>query len=84
MSSATSDPVHAAGKILIDTFEKPVLFAWSREDPVFPLAHAKRYANALKQATVEAVDEAYSFIAEDQPGWLSDVLAKFAASVAKR
>jgi pimeloyl-ACP methyl ester carboxylesterase len=84
MSSATSDPVHAAGKILIETFEKPVLFAWSREDPVFPLAHAERYASALKHATVQAVDDAYSFIAEDRPEWLSDVLAKFAASTAKR
>lgn len=84
MSSATSDPVHAAGNALIETFDKPVLFAWSREDPVFPLAHAVRYSGALKHATVEAVDDAYSFIAEDQPGWLADVLAKFAVSVVKQ
>lgn len=78
MSSADTAAVHQAGEALIRDFDKPVLFAWSRDDPVFPLAHAERYASALKRARVKTVGDSYSFISEDQPQWLSATLATFA------
>ena len=47
MASARSEPVRAAGHALIGDWRRPVLFAWPPEDRVFPIAHARRYADAL-------------------------------------
>jgi pimeloyl-ACP methyl ester carboxylesterase len=80
MSGATSEPVHRAGQALIANFRKPVLFAWSAEDPVFPVDHARRYAKALADGRVALVQDAYSFTPEDQPGWLAATIAEFAGS----
>ena len=78
MARAASAPVHAAGSTLIERFERPVLLAWSREDPVFPFAHAERYAAALQNAELVALDDSYSFTPEDQPAALAAALAAFA------
>jgi pimeloyl-ACP methyl ester carboxylesterase len=78
IASATSEPVHAAGRALIDAPGPPVLLAWSREDPVFPFAHAERYAAALPDARLVALDDSFSFTPEDAPGALADALAAFA------
>jgi pimeloyl-ACP methyl ester carboxylesterase len=80
MSSASSDPVHAAGQQLIATFERPVLFAWGPEDQVFPLANAQRYAGELADGRVALVPDAYSFTPEDQPGRLAAAIAEFCAA----
>ncbi len=79
MSSASSTPVHAAGRALIAGFERPVLFAWGPEDRVFPLAHAHNYAEQLRSAAVELIEDSFSFTPEDQPEALADVLTRFAA-----
>jgi pimeloyl-ACP methyl ester carboxylesterase len=78
MRTAASAPVHAAGRRLIAEFRKPVLFAWATEDPVFPIAHAERYAAALADARVVRIADSYSFIGEDQPRELAAALAAFA------
>ena len=49
MSSAASAPVHAAGAQLIETFDRPVLFAWGPEDQVFPIAHARALRRGARQ-----------------------------------
>ncbi len=79
MASAASEPVHAAGNALIERGELPVLLVWSREDPVFPIAHARRYAAALPDSRLVEIDDAYSFTPEDQP---AAVAAAIAAEVA--
>jgi pimeloyl-ACP methyl ester carboxylesterase len=79
MASASSDPVHSAGQALIESFERPVLFAWSPEDRVFPIAHARRYAEALPDGRLIEIGDSYSFTPEDQPNALADALAGFAA-----
>jgi len=79
MSSAASAPVHRAGQRLIAEFERPVLFVWGSEEQVFPLAHARRYADKLTDGRVHTIDDAYSFTPEDQPAALADALASFAA-----
>jgi pimeloyl-ACP methyl ester carboxylesterase len=78
MSSARSEPVHDAGRRLIESFAGPVLLAWSAEDRVFPLAHAHRYAQALRDGRVVAIEDSYSFTPEDQPAALADAIARFA------
>jgi pimeloyl-ACP methyl ester carboxylesterase len=80
MASATSEPVHDAGRHLISTFERPVLFAWGLEDQVFPLAHARRYAQELTDGRVTLIGDAFSFTPEDQPRALATALAQFCAN----
>jgi pimeloyl-ACP methyl ester carboxylesterase len=80
MASADPAPVHAAGNALIERIAKPVLLAWSCEDPVFPIAHAERYAAALPDARLVALDDSYSFTPEDQPVALAEAIAAFALS----
>jgi len=82
MASACSPPVHAAGRTLIASFERPVLFAWSPEDRVFDPAHAERYAQALADARVVLIEDAYSFTPEDQPAALARAIGEFAAEAA--
>jgi pimeloyl-ACP methyl ester carboxylesterase len=79
MSSATSTPVHAAGRALMSGFARPVMLAWGPEDRVFPLANARLYAERLRSAQVEPIDDAYSFTPEDQPAALADALTRFTA-----
>ena len=79
MASASAAPVHAAAQRLIAEFTRPVLFAWSPEDQVFPPADAERYAAALKDARIAWIDDAYSFTPEDQPARLAEEIRRFAA-----
>jgi pimeloyl-ACP methyl ester carboxylesterase len=58
-------------------FEKPVLLAWATEDKLFPVEYAHRLASELPNATVHEIPDAYTFIAEDQPDRLAEVIAGF-------
>jgi pimeloyl-ACP methyl ester carboxylesterase len=78
MAGASTEAVHRAGANLIERWDKPALFVWSREDPVFPIDHARRYAAALPQAELVEVDDCFSFTPEDQPGAVAEALARFA------
>jgi pimeloyl-ACP methyl ester carboxylesterase len=80
MAAAASEPVHAAGASLIERFARPVLFAWSPEDRVFPIVHAERYAAALHDGRVVRIEDAYSFTPEDRPQALADAIGTFAAA----
>lgn len=79
IAGASTAAVRRAGAVLIDAWKRPVLFVWSREDPVFPAEHARRYAEALLDARLTLVDDCYSFTGEDQPQVLADAIAVFAA-----
>ncbi|MEY2476563.1 MAG: hypothetical protein QOG87_1878 [Actinomycetota bacterium] len=59
------------------SFERPVLLAWAPEDRLFPIAHAERLATELPDATVERVDDSYTFVPEDQPARLAQLIAAF-------
>ncbi len=78
-SSARSEPVHEAGRRLIAGDGPPVLFAWSREDSVFPVDHARRFAAELAQGHVKLVTDAYAFAPEDQPAQLAQIIGDFAS-----
>lgn len=80
MAGASTAAVHRAGATLIESWRKPVLFVWSNEDPVFPVGHARRYAQALPGADLVEVHDCFSFTPEDQPGLLATAIAGFASS----
>jgi pimeloyl-ACP methyl ester carboxylesterase len=79
MAGASTVAVHEAGARLIESWRKPTLLVWPREDPVFPLAHARRYATELADARLVEVEDSYSFTPEDRPDALAAAIAEFAA-----
>jgi pimeloyl-ACP methyl ester carboxylesterase len=81
MAGALTAAVHAAGAALIESWRRPVLFVWSREDPVFPIAHARRYAGALHSASLIEVDDCFSFTPEDQPRAVAEAIASFVTDI---
>ena len=48
------------------------------DDEVFPIAHARRYAAALRDARVVEIADSYSFVPEDQPAALARAVASAA------
>ncbi len=78
MASTSTAPVRTAGERLIATSELPVRLIWSSEDEVFPIAHAERYASALKRGELVRIDDAYSFTPEDQPDAVAEAIRGFA------
>jgi pimeloyl-ACP methyl ester carboxylesterase len=70
-----------AAKALQDGFSKPVLFAWAREDPVFPFAHAQTYAGTLRNARLETIEDSYTYTAQDRPTRVAQLLNAFVRRV---
>jgi pimeloyl-ACP methyl ester carboxylesterase len=79
MASTSTAPVRAAGEHLIASSDLPVQLIWSSEDEVFPLAHAERYAEALRNGRLVSIDDAYSFTPEDRPDAVAAAIRSFAA-----
>lgn len=73
ISSVGSRHSRRAAERLVRHFRQPVLLAWAAEDHVFPLAHARRYAAALN-AELRTIDDSYTYLSEDQPARLAEVL----------
>jgi pimeloyl-ACP methyl ester carboxylesterase len=61
----------------------PTLFAWASEDRFFPPDHAERLAKIIPDARVEWIRDSYSFVPEDQPGRLAELIAGFVREPAK-
>jgi pimeloyl-ACP methyl ester carboxylesterase len=57
-------------------FEKPAIVIWAAEDRLFPTSLGRRLADRLSAEYVE-IPDSYTFIAEDQPQALADVLGRF-------
>jgi pimeloyl-ACP methyl ester carboxylesterase len=77
MASTSTGPVRAAGEHLIASSDLPVQLIWSNEDEVFPLAHAERYAQALRHGELVRIDDAYSFTPEDRPDAVAEAIGDF-------
>lgn len=61
----------------LPAFGKPVLLAWAEEDRLFPLELARRLARCLPDARVETVADSYTFVPEDQPDRLVELIVEF-------
>jgi pimeloyl-ACP methyl ester carboxylesterase len=59
------------------SFDRPTLIAWASEDKVFPLAHAERLAEIIPNARLRTIEGSYSFVPEDQPQELAELIAEF-------
>jgi pimeloyl-ACP methyl ester carboxylesterase len=60
-------------------FDRPALFAWGLDDPIFKLSYAQRLAETIPDARIETIEEAKTFVALDQPLRLADLIAAFVA-----
>lgn len=58
-------------------FDKPALLAWAREDRLFPVAYAERMVEILPHGRLELIDDSYTFVPEDQPERLAELIAAF-------
>jgi pimeloyl-ACP methyl ester carboxylesterase len=58
----------------------PILVAWAPRDRFFPLKYAERLAGEAKNASIEPIPDASTFVALDQPQRVADEIAEFAAS----
>jgi pimeloyl-ACP methyl ester carboxylesterase len=58
-------------------FDKPVLLAWAGDDRLFPFSLAERLADVLPNARLETVPDSLTFVAEDQPERLAQLIDDF-------
>jgi pimeloyl-ACP methyl ester carboxylesterase len=71
--------IEAAEKLR--TFDRPAMLAWAVEDRFFKLSFGERLAEAIQGATLERIEDSYTFVSEDQPERLAELLGAFAGSV---
>jgi pimeloyl-ACP methyl ester carboxylesterase len=59
-------------------FARPTLLAWAREDRVFKVRDAERLAQAIPDCRLEVIEDCGTFVPEDQPERLAELIAEFA------
>jgi pimeloyl-ACP methyl ester carboxylesterase len=59
------------------SFERPALLAWASEDRFFKLSYAERLAEAIPGARLEPIEDSYTFVSEDQPERLAELIRGF-------
>jgi pimeloyl-ACP methyl ester carboxylesterase len=64
------------------SFERPALLAWAVEDRFFKISYAERLADTIRGATLERIDDSYTFVSEDQPERLAGLISAFAREAA--
>ena len=64
-------------------FDRPVLLAWAPEDRFFPIAHAERLAELLPDARLARIEDSRTFVSEDQPQRLAELIAGFVREPAR-
>src|SRR5262249_35799376 len=59
------------------SFDRPSLLAWAAEDRFFKLSFAEKLADTIAGARLETIDDCYTFVSEDQPDRLAELIAGF-------
>jgi pimeloyl-ACP methyl ester carboxylesterase len=59
------------------SFERPVRFLWAPEDRFFKLAKAEQLAAMLRDARIETIADAKTFVPLDQPQRVAELIAEF-------
>jgi pimeloyl-ACP methyl ester carboxylesterase len=67
--------IKAAEKL--KNFTRPVLLAWGPDDRFFPYAHAQKLSHLLPNARLERIDDSFTFVSEDQPERLAELIKNF-------
>jgi pimeloyl-ACP methyl ester carboxylesterase len=59
-------------------FDRPVLIAWAPEKDFFPTECAERLARDFPQGRLERIEDSWTFVPEDQPERLAQLIGAFA------
>jgi pimeloyl-ACP methyl ester carboxylesterase len=59
-------------------FDRPTLLAWAVEDRFFKVSFAEKLAHTIRGAKLERIQDSYTFVPEDQPERLAELIARFA------
>ena len=59
------------------SYPHPVLIAWAPADRFFLFEHAQRLAQIIPDARIETIDDAKTFVMEDQPERLAELIRDF-------
>jgi pimeloyl-ACP methyl ester carboxylesterase len=59
-------------------FDKPVLIAWGTEKDFFPTEYGERLARDFPRGRLERIEDSWTFVPEDQPERLAQLIAEFA------
>jgi pimeloyl-ACP methyl ester carboxylesterase len=60
------------------SFDRPVMLAWAVEDRFFKVSFAEKLAATINGARLERIEDSYTFVPEDQPERLAELIAGFA------
>ena len=60
------------------SFDRPTLLVWAVEDRFFKITFAEKLAETINGAALERIDDSYTFVSEDQPELLAELIARFA------
>ena len=71
------DTLAAAEKL--PGFDRPALVAWASEVRLFPFGHAERLAALLPDAHLEVIADSWTYVPEDQPERLAELIGEFAS-----
>ncbi len=63
-------------------FDRPTMLAWATEDRFFKLSFAERLADTIPGATLERIEDSYTFVSEDQPERLASLIEAFSSRAA--
>jgi pimeloyl-ACP methyl ester carboxylesterase len=58
-------------------FDKPALVTWAADDKFFPRKHGQRLAELLPQGRFELIERSRTFIPEDNPARLVELVREF-------
>jgi pimeloyl-ACP methyl ester carboxylesterase len=64
----------------VASFDRPALVAWAAGDRFFPVEHGRKLAELLPHGRFELVEGSRTFIPEDQPARLVQLVREFLAS----
>ena len=61
----------------LGSFERPALIAWAPEDRFFKFSYAERLAAAIPDSRLERIEDSWTYVCEDQPERLAELVAGF-------
>jgi pimeloyl-ACP methyl ester carboxylesterase len=79
LRAARKDHMQAASRS-VAAFDRPALVTWAAGDKFFPVEHGRKLAELLPHGRFELVEDSRTFIPEDQPERLVQLVREFLAS----
>src|SRR4051794_3347545 len=79
LKHARKDHMQTASRS-VAAFDRPALVTWAAGDKFFPVEHGRKLAALLPQGRFELVEDSRTFIPEDQPARLVQLVREFLAS----